>query len=56
MNPFTFIFGKVNYYYKNKLIHSSDILTVNEVKKAEYNPSFKQRFIYFLKIFLKNYI
>ena len=48
--------GKVNYYYKNKLIHSSDILTVNEVKKAEYNPSFKQRFIYFLKIFLKNYI
>lgn len=48
--------GKVNYYYKNTLIHSSDILTVIEVKKAEYNPSFTQRFIYILKKFFINYI
>lgn len=48
--------GKINYYYKDKLIHSSNIITVNSTNKKAIKLTFKQMFKINLKNIFKYYI
>lgn len=48
--------GKVNYYYDNKIIKSSDIITINSTDKKEIKLTFKQKFKINLNTIFKHYI
>ncbi len=50
------IVGKVDYYYRDKIIHSCDIITVNSTDKKEIKPTFKQKFKRNLNYLFRNYI
>jgi len=48
--------GKINYYYKERIIHSSDIITVNSTDKKVIKLTFKQKFKVNFKNIFKHYI
>ncbi len=48
--------GRINYYYDNVCIHTSDIITVASVEQAVFKLGFKERFIYTLKYIFMSYI
>ncbi len=48
--------GRISYYYKEKIIHSSDIITVNSTDIKEIKLTFKQKFKVNFKNIFKHYI
>ncbi len=48
--------GRVDYMYKGRIIHSSDIITVGSVEQSVFKPTFKQRLIYYFKGIFKYFI